>query len=58
MTKLQGILTVCLFILLGMIIYSYWSGNELGIWMKGWLTVCAILYFARLYEKYRKNPKE
>lgn len=58
MKKIQGILIVCVFILLAMIFYSYYSGNRLGWLLKGWLIVCAIIYVMRLYEKYRKNREE
>lgn len=54
-SKLQSVLIICVFILVGMVFYSYWSGNDLGWYLKGWLTLCSALYIIRLVEKYRKK---
>ncbi|HEX6923129.1 MAG TPA: hypothetical protein VF149_04830 [Bacillales bacterium] len=53
MQKTQAILSISIFILLGLILYSYWSGDDLGWWLKGWVIICGLVYVVRLYEKYR-----
>ncbi|HEU5139090.1 MAG TPA: hypothetical protein VFT51_03895 [Bacillales bacterium] len=58
MQKTQGILATCILILMGLILYSYWSGVELGWWLKGWIIVCIAAYLGRIYEKYRRNREE
>lgn len=55
MQKTQGILVVFILILLVMIFYSYWSGTDLGWWLKGWVVVCAAVFIVRLAVKYRKK---
>ncbi|HEX7064495.1 MAG TPA: hypothetical protein VF199_05445 [Bacillales bacterium] len=58
MQKSHILLAICVLILLGLILYSWWSGENLGWWLKGWSLVCVAVYMARLYEKYRKNRED
>ncbi|HET7629722.1 MAG TPA: hypothetical protein VFK44_15215 [Bacillales bacterium] len=44
----QVLLAVCIFVLLGMIFYSYSLDQNLGWILKGWLFVCFGVYAARL----------